>query len=161
MPHTHIVRFYKLVNATTHITRNQSQIQINLRVNPRNPNPLENVAILVAIPEGFDGETAKLSCTGGSENVVSIAHNWDLMKRLLSWTPGQLESGAMLKFQVSIASIGKMPEQKSDDDKSANKFPILMSYESQGSLLSSINLDLGDVSGVSIKQGYRVYHREI
>lgn len=144
-----------LVKTTFQSPNNQYQVMIQLRVNPRNQNPLMNVVLLMAVPDGVEGEKATVSHVGGDgHEPLAIDSYWDEMKRILSWQLGELQSGTICEFQASFQGGATV------EHKTKLEFPVMIRYDSEGSLLSDIRLDTS-VGRALVKRRFRVYHREV
>lgn len=131
------------------------QILFQLRVNPRNTTPLSNAVVLVAVPEDFDGAHARVSSAGRN-----IGTNWSDMTRILSWRLGELRSGAICEFEARFHPRESDPVGDAGGPGEA-KFPVLLRYDADGGLLSDVGLEFGDGAQPSVKQHFRVYHREV
>jgi hypothetical protein len=143
-----------------------SKFLLQLMVNPRNMNPLVNATVIISVPFGYDGERSCVSSVGCSIGKGNIGSNWSGVSRLLSWKLGDLYSGAICEFEAVF------PASSDDDDDmddtvtetmpyGASKFPVLLRYDSDGSLLSGVEVNCGHATGHSFKKGFSVYHREI
>ena len=124
--------------------------------------------VLIAVPEGFDGKNAIVSYIGNDIggrtarncNNGKIAAKWDEMKRTLAWNLEDLSSGAVYEFQA-LFPHGVALDRGLASGGNKLKFPVMVRYESEGSLLSGIEVDLDVESEGLVKQQFRVYHREI
>ena len=154
-----------------------------LRVNPRNETSLINAVVLVSVPEQYNGERSVVNSVGRSIGKGNIDTNWSSdVTRILSWKLGELYSGAIVEFEASFpidtndgSSVEPLlfAQQQQQEEGGETKFPVLMRYESEGSLLSCIDLDFGGGGGgeegsgsnkmasSSVKRRYKVYHREV
>ena len=144
-----------------------------LRVNPRNANSLMNTVVLVCVPPEFDGENAQVSSVGRSIGKGKLDTNWSGITRILSWRLGELYSGAICELEALFLprdnTIDEPMQEINDGSRSMSetKFPVLLRYDSEGSLLSGVDLKFGgdgssDSNKIpSVKQRFRVYHREI
>lgn len=131
-----------------------------LRVNPRNTTSLLNAVVLVAVPDEFDGEQAQVSSVGRSIGKGQIDTNWSNVTRILSWRLGELYSGAICEFEALFPPSNTEPVQEMNGP-AETKFPVLLRYDSEGSLLSAVDLDFGNGSSTpTMKRKFRVYHRE-
>lgn len=143
-----------------------SKMLFQLMVNPRNSSPLVNGAVVISVPFGYDGQFASVHSVGRSIGKGVIDSNWSDMTRLLSWQLGELYSGAICEFEVVFPTSSD--EDDMDDilmsetiSDGASKFPLLLRYDSEGSLLSEVDVNCGKSVGPTFKKGFRVYHREI
>lgn len=149
-----------------------------LRVNPRNESSLLNAVVLVSVPEQYDGERSVVNSVGRSIGKGNIDTNWSDVTRILSWKLGELYSGAIVEFEASFpidndsVESSLFAQQQNQQQGGETKFPVLMRYESEGSLLSCIDLDFGGGGGdkkgggsnkmaSSVNRRFKVYHREV
>mmetsp|Transcript_27825 Transcript_27825/g.47300 ORF Transcript_27825/g.47300 Transcript_27825/m.47300 type:complete len:404 (+) Transcript_27825:118-1329(+) len=136
------------------------QIMFQLRVNPRNVNSLLNAVVIVAVPDEFDGEMAEVCSVGRTIGKGNIDTNWSGITRILSWTLGELYSGAICEFEALLPRSASQTAKQTYGAEET-KFPVLLRYDSEGSVLSDIDLDFADGLSPSMKKKFRVYHREI
>jgi len=149
-----------LITKTAQMNRDKCHVHIHLRVNPRNKSALHNLAILMSIPDAFNGQTSLVSPVGATGDSGLVKHNWDEMKRLLTWSVEELQSGEVREFKASLL-IATSTAQNESVVLDADDFPIMLRYDSEGCLLSSISLGVKELSVDCVKHQYRVYHREI
>lgn len=144
------------------MNRDECHVHIHLRVNPRNKSALLNMVILMSIPDGFNGQTSLVSPVGlgATGDSGHVKHNWDEMKRLLTWSVEELQSGELREFKASLPRA-KSTGQNESVVMDAEDFPVMLRYDSEGCLLSSISLGVRELSLDRVKNQYRVYHREI
>jgi len=154
-----------LITTTVEELDDKCRIQLQLRVNPRNANSLLNTVVLICVPSEYDGETAKVSSVGRSIGKGDIdTTNWSgEITRIFSWRLGELYSGAVCEFEAFFPLNDIVAEQQSEEEKNENepKFPILLRYDCEGSLLSDVDLHFGGTKASSISRKFRVYHREV
>ena len=142
-----------------------------LRVNPRNVNSLLNTVVIVCVPHEFDGEMAQVSSVGRSIGKGRIDTHWSGITRILSWRLGELYSGAICEFEALFTPSDYDNEHAQaiidhgPSGPTETNFPVLLRYDSEGSLLSDVDLDFGqeasDNHAPTIKRRFRVYHREV
>ncbi|KAL7439080.1 hypothetical protein ACHAXM_009228 [Skeletonema potamos] len=155
-----------LVKTSVQDCGDYSKFLLQLMVNPRNTSPLVNAAVIISVPFSYAGERSCVSSVGRSIGRGIIDSNWSGVTRLLSWKLGELHSGAICEFEAVF------PSSSDDDDDmddistetmqyGASKFPVLLRYDSDGSLLSGVEINCGRVAGHSFRKGFSVYHREI
>jgi len=150
-----------LINTYIQEFNNQCQIMFQLRVNPRNINSLLDTVVLVSVPDEFDGEKAQVSSVGRTIGKGNIDTNWSGITRILSWKLGELYSGAICEFEALFPPSDLEPVQEIHGPTDT-KFPVLLRYDSEGSLLSDVDINFGDgLCPPSIRRNFRVYHREI
>ena len=154
-----------LITTTVEELDDNCRIQLQLRVNPRNANSLLNTVVLICVPSEYDGETAKVSSVGRSIGKGDIdTTNWSgEITRIFSWRLGELYSGAVCEFEAFFPLNDIVAEQQSEEEKNESepKFPILLRYDCEGSLLSDVDLHFGGAKASSISRKFRVYHREV
>ncbi len=113
----------------------------------------------MSIPDGFNGQNSHVSHVGSTGDSSVMSHNWDEMKRLLTWSVEELQSGAVREFKATLP-FGISNDQNASVLRDLDDFPVMIRYDSEGSLLSSISLGVRELSDNCIKHRYRVYHRE-
>ena len=154
-----------LITTTVEELDDKCRIQLQLRVNPRNANSLLNTVVLICVPSEYDGETAKVSSVGRSIGKGDIdTTNWSgEITRIFSWRLGELYSGAVCEFEAFFPLNDIVAEQQSEEEKNESepKFPILLRYDCEGSLLSDVDLHFRGAKASSISRKIRVYHREV
>ena len=152
-----------LITTTVEELDDKCRIQLQLRVNPRNANSLLNTVVLICVPSEYDGETAKVSSVGRSIGKGDIdTTNWSgEITRIFSWRLGELYSGAVCEFEAFFPLNDIVAEQQSEEERNENKFPILLRYDCEGSLLSDVDLHFGGAKASSVSRKFRVYHREV
>ena len=173
----------QLITTNIQEFKDHTQIMFQLRVNPRNETSLINAVVLVSVPEQYNGERSVVNSVGRSIGKGNIDTNWSSdVTRILSWKLGELYSGAIVEFEASFpidtndgSSVEPLlfAQQQQQEEGGETKFPVLMRYKSEGSLLSCIDLDFGGGGGgeegggsnkmasSSVKRRYKVYHREV
>jgi len=154
-----------LITTTVEELDDKCRIQLQLRVNPRNANSLLNTVVLICVPSEYDGETAKVSSVGRSIGKGDIdTTNWSgEITRIFSWRLGELYSGAVCEFEAFFPLNDIIAEQQSEEEKNESepKFPILLRYDCEGSLLSDVDLHFGGARASSVSRKFRIYHREV
>jgi len=152
-----------LITTTVEELDDKCRIQLQLRVNPRNANSLLNTVVLICVPSEYDGETAKVSSVGRSIGKGDIdTTNWSgEITRIFSWRLGELYSGAVCEFEAFFPLNDIVAEQQSEEEKNENepKFPILLRYDCEGSLLSDVDLHFGGARASSVSRKFRVFAR--
>jgi len=140
-----------LVNSKAQVASKYCRVRIKIRSNPSNEERIKNLVVLVAVPPNIDGESMKMSISGGI---------WDPMKRLISFTECELISGETMEVQLQfeILSSDGVP-----------KFPILVRCDGEKDQLSDIVIRLGQQTkeGVLeskclvVSKSYRLFHRKV
>jgi len=159
-----------LVKTSVQDCGNHSKLSLQLMVNPRNTSPLVNAAVIVYVPFGYDGERSCVKQSQGDAGHIIdkgvIDSNWSGITRLLSWQLRELHSGAIYEFEAVFPTSSDDDDDDMDDiftetmSDDSFKFPVLLRYDSAGSLLSGVRINCGRATGHSFKKGFRVYHRE-
>ena len=159
-----------LVKTSVQDCGNHSKLSLQLMVNPRNTSPLVNADVIVSVPFGYDGERCCVKQSQGDAGHIIdkgvIDSNWSGITRLLSWQLRELHSGAIYEFEAVFPTSSDDDDDDMDDiftetmSDDSFKFPVLLRYDSAGSLLSGVRINCGRATGHSFKKGFRVYHRE-
>lgn len=122
---------------------------------------MSNGVILVSVPDEFDGEKARVFSFGRAAGKGDKDTNWSDITRILSWRLGELGGGDICEFEARFPRSDAEPAGEIGHDADAN-FPVLLRYDSEGSLLTGVDLDFGEgVISPSVKRKFRVYHREV
>lgn len=153
-----------LVKTSVQDCGDHSKMLFQLMVNPRNTNPLVNAAVVVSVPFGYDGQHISVSSVGRSIGKGAIKSNWSGLTRLLSFSLGELYSGAICDFEAVFPKSSDeddVPMDGSMSAKGSSQFPLLLRYDAEGSLLSDVQVRCSSATGASFKKGFRVYHREV
>ncbi len=157
----------QLINAIVQELEDRCRILFRLRVNPRNGTPLSNAVALMSVPDEYDGRRARVRSAGIEGDVPA---DWNDMTRILSWRAGELHGGAIREFEASFPAAGGPGAAAAREGRRGGRpttearFPVLLRYDSEGSLLSDADLDFGDGVGrprPSVRRTFRVYHREV
>jgi hypothetical protein len=153
-----------LVKTSVQDCGDHSKMLFQLMVNPRNSNPLVNAAVVVSVPFGYDGQHISVSSVGRSIGKGAIKSNWSGLTRLLSWSLGELYSGAICDFEAVFPKSSDEDDVPMDGSMSArgsSQFPLLLRYDAEGSLLSDVQVKCSSATEASFKKSFRVYHREV
>lgn len=166
------------MNISTHDHPDRTQLLLQLRVNPRNARSLLDANVLVCVPTGHDGSAATVSSVGRSIGKGKIDARWSgNVTRILSWRMSELYSGAICEFEAVFPRGGGGGDDEDEEDGDGGdddgistervKFPVMLRYDSEGSLLSDVVLDFGGGGGggagggPAVRRSFRVYHREV
>jgi len=139
-----------------------------IRANPSNACPLENMAIVVAVPPHVRGDTVRMSRRGGI---------WDEMKRVVCWTVENLDAGEALEVQLQFECVDQQQQggpnngeeqlQQHGSNRRPPKFPVLVRADYPTKLFSSVEFksDYSDGMNAPVKLNVvssgRVLHRKV
>lgn len=155
----------QLISTTIKDLDDRCLILFQLRVNPRNMYSLLNTVVLVCVPNEYDGKSAEVNSVGLSIGKGTIdTTNWSGdLTRILSFRLGELYSGALMEFEALFPLKGDTAQSSEGKKNGEPKFPVLLRYDCEGSLLSDVDIDLGGGADARsyVKQKFRVYHREV
>ncbi|CAB9504999.1 expressed unknown protein [Seminavis robusta] len=136
------------------ITRNGTRIRIAIQIRSRldNEGDMEDMTILVAVPEKINGETMVVSRGAGV---------WDGLKRTIKWKLPALYKGDSA-LVVAEADLWKRPSPNEDE----TPFPILFRCSSVSDPITPLDWRLAQVSGSpshitvsSVQNSFRLLHR--
>ncbi len=131
---------------------------MKVRTNPSNDSPSFDLAILLAVPPGIQGETVRMSRQGGV---------WDGMKRTVTWTVEQLNPGEVLEVQAQFETIAASKNGKDVEALLRTpKFPVLVRCDTVN-LFSEIEItadysdDLSSRIKMDLSKSIRILHRKV
>lgn len=140
---------------------NYCRVGVKVRSNPSNDSPLRDLAILLAVPPGIQGETVRMSRQGGI---------WDGMKRTVTWTMEKLHPGEVLEVQAQFETIAASKDGKEIEGQQAllrtPKFPVLVRCHTDD-LFSEIEIAADYTDDTSIRvnldlnKSVRILHRKV
>ena len=139
----------QLIKSRVHWLKDSCRLAFKLRSNPSSDKTLAQVAVVLAIPLNFRGESAKLSMTGGV---------WDEVKRTVSWYIDEINPGQAVEFQIEL--------ETSLHDIATCQFPVLVRADCSSSL-SQIQVlpEICDSNGRSclarVMYSSRTLHRKL
>jgi len=160
----------KLVKSRVQVSPRHYRAGFKIRANPSNSGPLENVAIIVAVPPNVRGDTVRMSRKGGI---------YDDMKRVVCWTVENINPGEALEVQLQFECMEQQQHNDSPDSNVGDgdegkhfqrpppKFPVLVRADCPSKLFSSVEVtsDYNDDANSPIKlkvvKAARILHRKV
>jgi hypothetical protein len=146
---------WKLLKTKSHQKNNRCRLGVRIRANPQNTYILRDIAILIIVPVGLDGENVTMSRKGGV---------WDDIKRSLVWSITKLDPGEIIDIQAQFKCNAE--GGPSERDVESFKFPVLARCKgdtnfSKIDLNTDYNEDGSSPIGMDLKRSATILYRKI